>query len=153
MADKFEQQCARMQWERWPYTAGQFGSLKTADPRIPAEHGVCLIRAPRPIPRAQGHSNVVYIGQSGGGKRAGKQGTGPGNGGPGRLFNTGGFERIVRRKIEDLFSGSEFILECAFVADPEQVETKLLRAYFETHSELPPANHNKGVGSDGSHPL
>jgi hypothetical protein len=56
---------------------------------------------------------VVYIGQSGGAKRGGKQGIGPGNGGPGRLFNTRGFEQHVRDKIEGLFSGSEFVLECS----------------------------------------
>ena len=61
-------------------------------------------------------------------------------------------EREVRKKIEDLLSG-EFILECAFVADPEKVERNLLRAYFETHSELPPANHNKGAWVAESHPL
>lgn len=85
-----------------------------------------------------------------GGKRGGRQGIGPGNGGPGRLFNTRGFEEIVRNKIEDLFPGGAFALECAFVADPEKVEADLLTAYFESHCELPPANHNRGIAGAGS---
>ena len=144
--NQFEQQCGRLQWVSWRYPAGHFESLKTVDPPIPCRHGVYVIRAPQLIPRVQGRSNVVYIGQSGGGQRAGKQGIGPGNGGPGRLFNTRGFEEVVRTKIEDLFPGSDFILECAFVVDPLQVEADLLQAYFEAHFELPPANHDKGVG-------
>jgi hypothetical protein len=150
MADDFEQQCALVHWERWPYPAGQFESLKKGHRPIPPRHGVYLIRAPQPIPRVRGHSDVVYIGQSGGGKRGGKQGIGPGNGGPGRLFNTRGFEQHVRDKIEGLLSGSEFVLECTFDVDPGQFEGDLLKAYFETHLELPPANHNSGIKVDGT---
>jgi hypothetical protein len=47
--------------------------------------------------------------------------------------------------------GSDFVLECAFVDHPGQVEADLLKAYFKTHFELPPANHNKGVGAAGSY--
>ena len=148
MADDFQQQCAKLQWKSWPYPAGQFRSLKNAHPPIPPRHGVYLIRAPQPIPRVRGRSDVVYIGQSGGGRRAGKQGIGPGNGGPGRLFNTRGFEQVVRNRIEEMHPGQTFVLECAFLDDPGQVEIDLLKAYFEAHLELPPANHNSGIGAD-----
>jgi hypothetical protein len=144
MADQFEQRCASEQWKSWRYTAGQFESLKkNADRPIPCLRGVYVIRAPQPMPRVKGCSNVVYIGQSGGGKRAGKQGIGPGNDRPGRLFNTRGSEEIVRRKIEDLYSGSDFTIECSFVDDPGPLEKDLLDAYFETHLELPPANGSR----------
>jgi hypothetical protein len=146
MADEFEQQCATLEWRSWRYSAGHFEKLKTAEPRIPFLHGVYVIRAPEPIPRVRGSSDVIYIGQSGGGKRAGRQGIGPGNGGPGRLFNVRGFEQIVRTRIETLvFPGLEFILKCAFVDHPGDLEGRLLASYFEDHFELPPANHNRGL--------
>jgi hypothetical protein len=147
---QFRQEWLKHDWTRWRYRAGNFASLKTASPLIPCRHGVYIVRAPALLPRVRGSSEVVYIGQSGGGKRGGKQGIGPGNGGPGRLFNTRGADEVVREKVEALFDGQEFILECTFVEkeDPESIETRLLRAYFEDHCELPPANHNKRAVSD-----
>jgi len=87
----------------------------------------------------------VYIGQSGGGSRGGRQGLGPGNGGPGRLFNTRGPDKAVRDRVEALFPNDRFSIECTFIDqdDPKVVERELLNAYFEDHCELPPANHNQ----------
>jgi len=146
MAQKrFEREYQKLSWNRWPYPAGHLASLKKGSPAIPCRHGVYMIRAPKPLPRVLGSSNVVYIGQAGGGVRAGKQGIGPGNGGPGRLFNTRGPDESVRERIEAMFAGQEFSLECAFVdrEDPEVIEERLLRAYLDDHCELPPANHSK----------
>ncbi len=149
---QFDQECGKFQWKRWQYLAGHLDSLKTAAPPIPCQHGVYIIRAPAPLARVRGSSDVVYVGQSGGGKRGGKQGIGPGNGEPGRLFNTRGSDEVVREKIESLFNGQRFSLECAFVEqdDPESIEERLLRAYFEDHYELPPANHNKRAVPDAT---
>lgn len=94
----FERAYEELQWSRWPYVAGQFHSLKNGAPLIPCRPGVYVIRAPSPLNRVRGSSDVVYIGQSGGGTRGGKQGLGPGNGGPGRLFNTRGSDKVVRDK-------------------------------------------------------
>lgn len=147
---QFEQEWRKYEWRRWRYPAGDFASLKAASPLIPCRHGVYIVRGPTPLPRVRDSSDVVYIGQSGGGKRGGKQGIGPGNGGPGRLFNTRGADEVVREKVEALFKGQEFILECTFVEkdNPEAIETRLLHAYFEDYCELPPANHNKRAVSD-----
>ena len=147
---EFKQEWLKQDWTRWCYRAGNLASLKTASPPIPCRHGVYIVRAPALLPRVRGSSDVVYIGQSGGGKRGGKHGIGPGNGGPGRLFNTRGADEVVREKVEALFDGQEFILECTFVEkeDPGLIETGLLHAYFADHCELPPANHNKRAVSD-----
>jgi hypothetical protein len=147
---QFEQEWRKHEWTRWRYRAGDFASLKKSSPLIPCRHGVYVFRGPALLLRVRGSSDVVYIGQCGGGKRGGKQGIGPGNGGPGRLFNTRGADEVVREKVEALFDGQEFILECTFVEkeDPESIETRLLHAYFEDHCELPPANHNKRAVSD-----
>jgi len=147
---QFDREWRNYQWTRWRYRAGHFDSLKRASPVIPCRHGVYIVRAPAPLPRVRGSSDIVYIGQSGGGKRGGKQGIGPGNGGPGRLFNTRGADEVVREKVEALFDGQEFMIECTFVEkdDPELIEARLLRAYFENHCELPPANHNKRAVSE-----
>jgi hypothetical protein len=101
------------------------------------------------LPRVRGLSDIVYIGQSGGGARRGQQGIGPGNGGPGRLFNTRGSDEIVRKMIEALFPGQIFRVECVFLdtEDPEMVEAELLAAYLEDHCELPPANHSSRVAA------
>jgi len=144
MADRFEQVRQRHRWEErsWEYLAGRLPSLKQKG--IPPRHGVYLIRAPVPLPRVRGSSNVIYIGQSGGGARRGRQGIGSGNGGPGRLFNTRGPDKVVRELIEALFPNQNFRVECAFLDPPEDaelVEAELLRAYLEDHCELPPANH------------
>lgn len=106
-------------------------------------HGVYLFRAPHKIPRVRGASDVIYIGQSGGGLRGGKQGIGPGNSSPGRLFNTRGPDEWVRQKIEELYPGESFIVECSFTdeEDPSQIEKELLLAYLDAYFELPPANH------------
>lgn len=75
--------------ESWKYIAERYQELRR-NPNHPIQprHGVYLFRAPIDIPRARGISDVLYIGQSGGGRRGGRQGIGPGNGGPGRVFNT-----------------------------------------------------------------
>ena len=98
--NNFEKEYARYSWRRWEYGAREFASLKSAAPPIPCKHGVYLIRCPVPLPRVRGTSTVIYIGQSGGGKRGGQQGIGPGNGGPGRLFNRRGRDKLVREMIE-----------------------------------------------------
>ena len=87
------------------------------------------MRAPHQLGRVHGSSNIIYIAQSGGGKRGGNQGIGPGKGNPGRLFNTRSADEKVREKIESLFPNEEFTIECYFTEkgeDPEKVETKLL---------------------------
>jgi len=144
MMDPFETEFRKHRWDRWEYTAGQYASLKSAG--IPCRHGVYVVRSPSPLSRVRGSSNVVYVGQSGGGKRRGRQGIGPGNGGPGRLFNTRGPDKLVREQIESLFPGQRFSIECSFVdEDPGVIEQRLLKAYLQEHFELPPANHNAGV--------
>jgi hypothetical protein len=147
MVDGFEQVYQRHTWRAWPYPAGNLGTLRQANPPIPPRYGVYLIRAPVPLPRVRGSSDVIYIGQSGGGPRRGRQGIGPGSGGCGRLFNTRGSDEFVREMIEALYSGQTFRVECAFLdsADPEVVEGNLLRAYLTDHCELPPANHSRRV--------
>lgn len=149
MADHFEQVYRRHNWRSWSYLAGDQRSLRTADPPIPPRYGVYLIRAPVSLPRVRGSSDVIYIGQSGGGARRGRQGIGPGNGGPGRLFNTRGPDEIVREMIEALFHGQTFTVECVFfdAEDPEIVESELLVAYLDDHCELPPANHSRRVSA------
>ncbi len=144
MGVQFDDACRNLKWDSWNYTAGNFRSLKNGIPAVPNRRGVYLIRAPSPLPRVLGYSDVVYIGQSGGGTRGGRQGIG------GRLFNTRGPDELVRHKVEALFSRQEFHLECAFVdgQDPKVIEAELLRAYFEDHCELPPANHNHGAVSE-----
>ena len=104
-----------------------------------------MTRAARPLSRVRGSSNVVYIGQSGGGGRGGRQGIGRGNGSVGRLFNTRGRGDLwVRESIEAMFAGDVFQVCCHFMSrrdNPKSVERRLLRAYLQTHLELPPANH------------
>ena len=142
MADLFLEQYQKFTWEKWSYLAGQFQILKRANPPIPAKHGVYLIRI-KPICRVRGTSDIMYIGQSGGAGRGGLQGIGPGNGGPGRLFNTRGPDEWVRKEIERLYP-STCCVECYFTSlgeDPRKIEESLLRAYLKTHLELPPANH------------
>ena len=144
MCDLFEHEYNKLEWKRWKYKVGDLASLKRASPPIPPKHGVYLLRAPNPICRVKGASNVIYVGQSGGGKRSGAQGIGPGNGGPGRLFNKRGHDKVVREYIEGLFPQEEFLVECHFTRnheDPEEIEGRLLLAYFRTHFEFPPANH------------
>ena len=144
MSDQFQQEYEKLTWKCWPYKAGGFASLKQASPPIPHERGVYLFRAPHPICRVKGKSDVIYIGQSGGGKRGGAQGIGAGNGGPGRLFNKRGQDKVVREYIESLFPQEDFLVECYFTAndeDAEETERRLLLAYLRTHFELPPANH------------
>jgi hypothetical protein len=140
----FDVEVRRYRWTTWRYVAGGFGSLKKGSPAIPCRRGVYVIRAPKPLSRVRGACDVIYIGQSGGGKRGGRQGIGPGNGGPGRLFNTRGADKTVRERIESLFPGQQFSLACTFVDqdDPKVVEERLLSAYLEEHTELPPANHS-----------
>jgi hypothetical protein len=139
---QFEATHARREWVRWKYVASRFAALKSAG--IPCRYGVYVIRGPVLIPRVRGVSNVIYVGQSGGGARRGRQGIGPGNGGPGRLFNTRGPDQVVRERIEALFQGQRFTLECTFndSDDPKAFEHELLDAYFADHCELPPANHS-----------
>ncbi len=149
MDDFFQEICDKLKWERWTYKAGHLDLLRRSIPPIPAKHGVYILRASRPLGRVRGFSDVIYIGQSGGGERSGKQGIGPGNGGPGRLFNTRGPDKLVREKIEGLYSDEEFIVECSFTEniDPEAIEEALLAAYLQTHCELPPANHQLSLRS------
>jgi len=118
-------------------------SIKKYNPPIPPKHGVYIIRCSRPFPRLRESSDVIYIGQSGGGARGGRQGIGSGNGCPGRLFNTRGQDKWVREKIEDLYPNTNFSIECSFMAytDPKKMEDSLLRAYLKTYYDLPPANH------------
>lgn len=139
---RFQATYAKREWARWDYVAPSFAALKSAG--IPCRYGVYIIRGPSLIPRVRGSSNVIYVGQSGGGARRGRQGIGPGNGGPGRLFNTRGPDQLVREKIEGLFRGQLFTIECTFDDnnDPKAFERELLDAYFADHYELPPANHS-----------
>jgi hypothetical protein len=141
---QFEKLYKLHKWEEpWLYPAGDQYSLKRSSRPIPPRHGVYLIRSPEAMQRVRGSSDLIYIGQSGGGARGGRQGIGPGNGGPGRLFNTRGTDKTIREMIERLFPGKTFRVECAFLdaEDPQEVEAKLLGAYLEDHCELPPANH------------
>lgn len=144
MNDRFAIAYAAHSWKSWSYVAGDFRSLKDLVRPIWTQHGIYLIKAPSPIQRACGSSNVVYIGQSGGGKRSGTQGIG------GRLFNTRGSDKIVLNKIEGLFPGKQFTLECACLdnVDPAITEAELLQAYFDDHCELPPANHSCRIKSE-----
>jgi hypothetical protein len=144
MTDLFMEQYQKFTWEKWPYLAGGFQALKKTSPPIPAKRGVYLIRNSKPICRVRGSSDIMYIGQSGGGLRAGLQGIGPGNGGPGRLFNTRGPDEWVRKEIEKFYPSETCCVECYFTSpaeDPRKIEESLLRAYLKTHLELPPANH------------
>ena len=102
MINKFLQEYSKHEWLKWTYTSGELKTLKKANNPIPAEHGVYLFRAPHPIPRVLGESDIVYIGQSGGGQRGGRQGIGSGKNNPGRLFNTRGPDEWVREQIENL---------------------------------------------------
>lgn len=112
---------------------------------IPAVHGVYIIRSSQPLNRVKGKSDIIYIGQSGGGIKGGKQGLGPKGNSRGRLFNTRSSHEIhVRKKIEKLFLNSKFKLEYFIVKDKKRImiiEENLLVAYFKDHFELPPANH------------
>ena len=121
------------------------GIAKLKDKKIPAKHGVYLIRASQPLNRVNGKSDIIYIGQSGGGEKGGKQGIGPKGNSPGRLFNTRSSHEIqVRKKIEELFPNSKFKVEYYLTGDnqcPIMIEEKLITAYFNNHFELPPANH------------
>ncbi len=67
MPMEFDREYRSLVWDRWRYRAGDFGSLRRADPPIPPRYGVYLIRAPDLLPRVRGSSDVVYVGQSGGG--------------------------------------------------------------------------------------
>lgn len=140
----FQQEYDKLSWKRWKYKSGDLPSLKKSSPPIPPQHRIYIFRAPHLLNRVRGTSDVIYIGQSGGGKRGGAQGIGPGNGGPGRLLNTRGPDEQVREMIENLYPAEEFVIECYFTTqneDPEEIEKKLLLAYLKTHYELPPANH------------
>ena len=132
-------------WLKWTYNSDK-GIIELKRSNIPGKHGVYIIKSSKDIDRAKGKSDIIYIGQSGGGKRGGKQGIGPGPGGNpvGRLFNTRGSDEWVRNKIEAMLPNSSFILECYFTKateDPEKIEDELLKAYAKEHFELPPANH------------
>ena len=144
MSNLFQQEYEKLMWNRWAYRAGEFDSLKKASPSIPPKHGVYLFVAPHPLCRVKGESNIIYVGQSGGGKRRGYQGIGKGNGSPGRIFNRRGHDEVVREYIEGLFPEDNFLVECHFTReneDPEKIESHLLSTYLKTHFELPPANH------------
>lgn len=133
-------------WSRWTYNSN-IGIIALRFSGIPGNHGVYIIKSSKDIDRVKGKSDIIYIGQSGGGEKGGKQGIGPGPGGNpvGRLFNTrGGAEDWVKKKIESMFPNSSFTLECYFTKstqDPKKIECELLKAYAEEHFELPPANH------------
>lgn len=133
------------QWDKWTYNSNHgIGYLKKSQNPIPPKYGVYIIKAYKEIPRTNGKSNVIYIGQSGGGAKAGKQGIGPLGASTGRLFNTRGFDEWVRIKIEKMMPNELFILECYFTnknEDPKAIEKKLLKAYAEEYFELPPANN------------
>jgi len=143
MHNLFKREYEKLKWVKWEYSAGNFQALKKAIPPIPPKHGVYIIRCSNQIHRVRGASDVIYIGQSGGGTRGGKQGIGPGNDGPGRLFNTRGQDKWIREKIEELYPRTSFILECSFTLnkDPKDVEESLLCAYLKSYYDLPPANH------------
>jgi hypothetical protein len=140
-APEFERAYRQFVWQPWQFKSGEFHALKKR--RIPCRPGVYIIRAPKPLNRVRGSSDVVYVGQAGGGTRRGEQGIGSGNGNCGRLFNTRGSDAMIRDRIEELFPGAQFLLECAFIEkdDPKKIEAKLLRAYLADHCELPPSNH------------
>ena len=145
MRDYFNKEFLKYKWQTWPYKSGHFEDLKNRRDRIPAKHGVYIIQSSTKIPRVHGKSAVIYIGQSGGGKRKGKQGIGKGNNAPGRLFNRRGFDKCVREKIESMYPNKkDFSVICHFKnkgEDPKDTENKLLTAYVKTYYELPPGNH------------
>jgi len=144
MSDLFQQEYINYKWDPWTYKSGGFSSLKKASPAIPPKYGVYIIRAPHEINRTKGASNIIYIGQSGGGVRKGKQGIGTGNSSRGRIFNTRGKDKIIREMIESLYLNKGFIIECYFTMpdeDPKKIEGILLELYVKTYYELPPANH------------
>jgi len=152
MSDRFRQLYQRFNWTSWQYPAGNLRSLKRAEPPIPPRYGIYLFRAPSTLARVRGSSDVIYIGQSGGGPRRGSQGIGPGNGGPGRLFNTRGHDKRVREMIEAIFPDGIFLVQCVFFddVDPRTIEAQLLVAYLEDHCELPPANHSNVTNANPS---
>jgi hypothetical protein len=125
-------------------TKNGINELKTK--KIPAKHGVYIIRSSKPLNRVNGNSDIIYIGQSGGGIKAGKQGIGSKEDSQGRLFNTRNSHEIkVRKKIEELHPNSKFKVEyylTKFNQDPKIIENGLLTAYFNDHFELPPANNH-----------
>lgn len=145
MRNYFNKEFSRYKWRTWPYKPGHFEDLKNDCEPIPPEHGVYIIKSSKNIPRVRRKSAVIYIGQSGGGKRGGKQGIGKGNNRPGRLFNTRGLDKCVREKIESMSANKEdFSVICHFTnkgEDPKDIENKLLTAYLKTYYELPPGNH------------
>lgn len=145
MGDCFNKELLKYKWQTWYYKPGHFEDLKNAPEPIPPRHGVYIIKSSTEIRRVRGESAVIYIGQSGGGKRGGKQGIGKGNNGPGRLFNTRGPDRPVREKIESMYPNKkDFSVICHFKnkgEDPKDIENKLLTAYLKTYYELPPGNH------------
>lgn len=130
MPNLFEQEYTKLNWKSWQYEAGNFKALKNASRPIPLKHGVYIIRSTQSLSRVLGCSDVVYIGQSGGKPRGGKQGIGPGNNSLRRLFNTRNPEKWVRERIEELFPDKIFRVECYFTSseDPKEVEQALLRA-------------------------
>lgn len=143
-ASEFQRAYVQFEWDHWEFVSGDFSTLKRSTRPITCRPGVYIVRAPLALSRVRGSSDVVYIGQAGGGSRGGRQGLGPGNAGPGRLFNTRGPDEDIRHKIESLFPAGRSVLECTFVGtgDPKAIEDQLLGAYLVDHCELPPANHN-----------
>jgi hypothetical protein len=132
-------------WHSVKYnTKNGINELKTT--KIPAKNGVYIIRASQKLNRVNGKSDIIYIGQSGGGQRKGNQGIGSKDNSIGRLFNTRSTHELnVRKKIEELHPKSKFKVEYYLTKvnqDPKIIENGLLTAYFNDHFELPPANNH-----------
>ena len=142
----FKTEYEKYDWKKWTYNSSiGLKELKKGIPAIPPKHGVYIISASKHLGRVNGKSKIIYIGQSGGGKKKGKQGIGPEplTSNTGRLFNTRGDE-WVRENIERMFPNEIFVLECFFTKDnedPKEIESDLLKAYAEEYFELPPANN------------
>jgi hypothetical protein len=142
----FQKEYKKYIWLKWNYeTSKGISQLKDIKEKIPAKHGVYIIRSYDNLNRVKGSSNIIYIGQSGGGKKKGRQGIGGDNKNIGRLFNSRSkVEKFIIYSIEDLMPNTKFKVECCFEIngmDPITIESYLLKAYLVDHFELPPANH------------
>lgn len=132
-------------WREWSYLGSdRLESLRyRATPPIAPKHGVYLIRACIKVSRIESASDIIYIGQSGGGPRKGEQGIGPNNGKSGRLYNVRGLDKWIRHQLENKFQDRMFKLQCYFTngnEDPLVIEKQLLAAYIKDHLEPPPGN-------------
>lgn len=123
-------------WKIFKYYSSQ--GMISLKGKIPNMSGVYIVRCTTLLNRVKGESNIIYIGQAGGGFRKGIQGIGN------RLFNSGSASKNWEIKaIEKMLQNEEFSIECYFTDENEnaaEIEKMLLRNYRDTHLELPPAN-------------